>query len=636
MLPVPTTCPFCACGCGSYLLANNGELVGVAPSETHPVSLGRLCARGWSAHEAALWGQRLRQPLINRDGKLESVSWDEAFEYVAGRMKELIDSGKSVGVLGSARATDEENYLAGKLARAGLQTNNLDFSYHSICGPLLTGLEDVCGEFTPSISLNDIESSQTILLIEGDLAKTHPRAASAVMAAIEKGAQLVTIANTGTQMSRLASLVLPATPGNEGEAIDGLLAAVLHHGLEDGASVRVRCEGYHTVRRDLESVKITAVMRQAAEWIARATRATFLIPPLSGEGPTCRREAAALATLAAVTGHQGRPGSGLLPLLARSNVRGACDMGIAPDRLPGYRPLDDKKSQERLQALWGKKLPLTPGRDAESLVQSVSGLIVLADDPPSALPMGQRAMAALGKIEFLVVLDAFLTPTAQIAHVVLPIACFAETEGTITSMEGRVQRLHVATDPPGEARPGWQVLAELYTRFGAGTSYSSAADVLREVGEAAPRYARVRQLEDKWGGVGVAKDSNDGKFRLLAAKAPPLTLAEGQHLLVRDNAFDWGRDPLVSFSPTLSRDFQSEQKLFPNGLVEVCKQDLDRLGVHPGRQVRLSSVHGDAVVPIRVRTDLQPGVLLVPYAFRDHLANVLGTHSVMAVKVEQA
>ena len=125
---------------------------GCGASETHPVSLGRLCARGWSAHEAALWGNRLTQPLVNRNGKLESVSWDEALDHVAGRIKELIDAGKSVGVLGSARATNEENYLAGKLARAGLQTNNLDFSYHSICGPLLTGLEEyVANALLPSV-----------------------------------------------------------------------------------------------------------------------------------------------------------------------------------------------------------------------------------------------------------------------------------------------------------------------------------------------------------------------------------------------------------------------------------------------------------------------------------------------------
>ena len=134
----------------------------------------------------------------------------------------------------------------------------------------------------------------------------------------------------------------------------------------------------------------------------------------------------------------------------------------------------------------------------------------------------------------------------------------------------------------------------------------------------------------------MAKDSDGGKFRLIAAEAPPLTSAEGPHVLVRDGDFDWGHDPLVAFSPTLSRDYQSERKLFPNGFVEMCKQDADGVGVHPGRPVRLTSAHGEAVVPTRVRTDLKPGVLLVPYAFRDHLASVLGTHSVTAVKVEQA
>jgi hypothetical protein len=146
----------------------------------------------------------------------------------------------------------------------------------------------------------------------------------------------------------------------------------------------------------------------------------------------------------------------------------------------------------------------------------------------------------------------------------------------------------------------------------------------------------VSQCEDVWGGIGVAKDSDGGKFRLSAAKVPTLTSAEGQHVLVREGDYDWGRDPLVSFSPTLSRDFQSERKLFPNGFVEMCKQDADGVGVHPGRPVRLTSVYGEAVVPLRVRADVKPGVLLVPFAFRDHLANVLGNHSVTAVKVEQA
>ena len=638
MSTIPTTCPFCSCGCGFYLLTRNGQLVGVAPSETHPVSSGKLCARGWSAHEAALWGDRLRQPLLRQNGKPESVSWDEALDHIAGRLKALIDAGKPVGVLGSPRATNEENYLAGKLARAGLQTNNVDFSYHSICGPLFAGLEEVCGEHTPTISLNDIASSQAILLLEGNLAETHPRAASSVMKAVEKGAHLVTIGHRITQMARLSSLHLQTTPGNEREVIHGLLAAILDLRLQDRTSEAVRGERYEALWQDVKSVKRTEELRRAAEWIAHAERATFLLACTGGQGDQPRKDAAAFATLAAITRHLDRPGSGLLPLLARSNVRGACDMGVIPERLPGYDPLDDERARQRLQDLWGKKLPSDRGWGAENLLQSVSGLIVVADDPPSVVPMGQRAMAAMERIEFLVVLDAFVTPTVRMAHAVLPIANFAETEGTLTNMEGRVQRLRTATNPPGEARIGWQVLAELCARFEVGNSYTSATDVLCEIAQAAPRYAGTEQRlsEDGWSGA-LLEDSDNAKFvvRPTGATGVAALASTGRpHVLALDGAFDWGRDPLVLFSPTLSRDYQSERKLFPNGFVEMCTRDADALNVGGGRQVRLTSVHGDAVVPIRVRADLKPGVLSVPYAFRDHVASVLGPDSVTAVNVE--
>ena len=638
MTAVPTTCPFCSCGCGFYLLTSNGQLVGVAPSETHPVSSGKLCARGWSAHEAALWGDRARQPLLRRNGKPEPVSWDEALDHIAARLKALIGAGKPVGVLGSPRATNEENYLAGKLARAGLQTNNVDFSYHSICGPLFAGLEEVCGEHTPTASLDDIASSQAILLIEGNLAETHPRAASAVMKAVENGAHLVTIGFRSTQMARRSSLHLQTTPGNKCEVINGLLAAILDLQSEDPARIAARGEGYEALWHDVKSVKGTDELRQAAEWIACAERATFLLACTGGQGDQPRKDASAFAALAAITRHLDRPGSGLLPLVARSNVRGACDMGVLPERLPGYDPLDDERARQRLQNLWGKKIPSDRGCGVENLLQSVSGLIVVADDPPSVVPMGKRAMAAMGRIEFLVVLDAFVTPTVRIAHAVLPIGNFAETEGTLTNMERRVQRLRTATNPPGEARVGWQVLGELCARFDAGNSYTSATDVLCEIAQAVPRYAGIEQRlsEDGWGGA-LLEDSDIPKFVVHPAGATgvaALASAGRSHVLACDGAFDWGRDPLVLFSPTLSRDYQSERKFFPNGFVEMCKRDADALNLGGERRVRLTSVHGDAVVPIRVREDLKPGVLSVPYAFRDHVASVLGSDSITAVNIE--
>ena len=635
MLAVPTACPFCSCGCGFHLLVREGQLSGVAPSQTHPVSGGQLCARGWSAHEAAVWGDRLRQPLVRRNGEQEPASWDEALDYVVARLKELLAAGKPVGVLGSARATNEENYLAGKLARSGLGTNNVGFSYYPVCAPLLAGVEEVCGT-EPTLRLNDIASSQIILLIEGNLAETHPRAAGSVLKALENGARLITIGCRETQMVRVASLHLQAAPGNECEVINELSAGVADLG-QSRPSVSI---GNDAGLQDLEQHVGSLANLQAAEWITHAERAAFLIPPIWGQGDHPRKAAAAFARLAAITGHLNRPGSGVLPLLARSNARGACEMAVVHDRLPGYDRVEDAGSRQRLENLWGKKLPSAPGWDAETLVQSVSGLVIVADDPSSVMPMGQKAMAALGKMEFLAVLDAFATPTASMAHALLPISSFAETEGTFTSMEGRIQRLRPATNPPGDARPGWQVLAELCVRFGATASYHSASDVLREVSQAAPQYAGVAQrlAADGWSGV-LLEDSGKRKLQVSSAGSiavETLKSADRPFLLARDPAFDWGSDPLVSFSPTLSRDFRSQHKAFPEGFVEMSRDDANALQIRGMRKVKLTSTHGEARVPVLVRADLEPGLLIVPYAFRDHVSGALGNDSIAAVAVERA
>ncbi len=628
MLSVPTTCPFCACGCGFFLQARDGGLVGVAPGETHPVAAGKICARGWHAHEAPLWGKRVLRPMVRRNGELKAESWDSTLDYLASRLCGLVAEGKPVGVLGSARATNEENYLAGRLARAGLQTNHVDFSYHSLVRPLIAGVEDVTGECSRGIRLVDVEASDPIVLVEGDLARTHPRAAASILTALGRGARLVVIGHVRTQMARLASCYVETAPGSEGEAISALLAAALRTG---GVA------GYDSLRSDLEAVTVGEDVGAAAGWIVGAERAAFLMGPSGGPADRVRGAVASLATLAAATGHLDRPGSGLMLLLGRSNVRGACDVGVAPDRLPGYQRIDDEQARQRVQQLWGKPVPASQGLDAQSMLESVSGLIVLADDPAAVLPMGQRARAALERLEFLAVLDAFVTPAVNAAHAVLPIASLAETEGTLTNMEGRIQNVRAAAAPPGEAMDGWKVLAELCARLHVGAGWKSATEVLREIAEAVPHYSGTvsQVLNDGWGSS-LLKEPEWVRFALRAASSEALTSTEHPFVLARDGAVDWGADPLVSYSPTLCREYQSERKLFPNGLVEMSAEDADALGVRAGWRVKLSSVHGGVVVPVRLRKDLRRGVLLAPYGFRGWLAEVLGEDGVAAVNVERA
>ncbi len=595
LLSVPTTCPFCGCGCGYFLLARDGNLTGVAPSRNHSIAAGRICARGWSAHQAPAWGPRTLRPMVRRGEDLVAVSWDAALDYVADRMRRLVKAARPVGVLGSGRATNEENYLAGRLARAGLQTNNVDFCYHALCGPMMAGLEDVTSDPCHSIYLADVETSDAIVLVEGDLARTHPVAAASVLKAVRRGAKLIAIGCVRTKMSGLASHFLPVEPGSEGQAINGLLAAA----------------------RDIHAAIMTEPVSQAAEVIAAAENAVFLMGPTCARADQLRSDVAALATLAAISGHPGRPGSGVLLLLDRSNVRGACNAGLAPDRLPGYKRIDDIEARRRVEELWDKPVPRGRGLDAANMLESVAGLLLLADDPVAVLPQAGRARAALERIEFLVVLDAFVTPVMKAAHAVLPIASFAETEGTVTNIEGWVQQVRAAVAPPGEARDGWKVLAGLCERLGAGGSWSSPSDVLQEIESVRQKPALTHTATH-------------------ARSTEKLTSAERPYVLARSGAFDWGADPLVSFSPTLSRDYVSERKLFPNGFVEMSSEDADALGVRAGWWVKVSSAHGAATVPIRQCKDLRRGVLLVPYGFRDALASVLCEDGVTAVSVERA
>jgi predicted molibdopterin-dependent oxidoreductase YjgC len=224
--------------------------------------------------------------------------------------------------------------------------------------------------------------------------------------------------------------------------------------------------------------------------------------------------------------------------------------------------------------------------------------------------------------------------------VALPIASFAENDGTTTNLEGRVQQVRAAIPPPGDARPGWEVLASLSTRLGLPSAYGSARDVLREIAEVLPDYAAVPAGFDRevFGvTLPVRHDLSDSGAVSRAMEAEARSAPDGTSAtLALDGIFDWGSDPLFAHSPTLSREHRSRRRLFPRGLVEMNPQDADDLGVRPGWSVRIVSAHGEAILPVSLRDDVARGVLLVPYAFRDPVGPVLGGEAEAAVRVEKA
>lgn len=637
MATVLTTCPFCTCGCGLHLQADHGHLTGSAPSEHHPVGQGKLCARGWHAHEAPTWGQRLTRPLLRRGGAPVEVSWAEAVDAVVQGLSRILADGDLVGVLGSARATNEENFLAVKLARGALRTGNLDFCLRAGLQPLVDGVAEVTGDPWPPGRLLDLERSEFILLFEGDLAETHPRAASLVAAAVKRGARLVTVGWHRTQMSRLAARHLPVDPGAGHQVIPGLVAAVLDGGLAGGAGVVAAVPGFAELRAGLSDFSVGEPVREAATWYASAARASIVVSEGALLPDEARDGAAALAMLAVVTGHLGRAGSALLLLPSRGNQRGALEVGVRPDALPGGLPLDDAVMIPKLRRHWSGEPAVVTGLDAEAMVAGCRGLVVVAEELPAVLRAGRSGADALAKAEFVVVLDSFATATAQSAHAVLPVAAFGETDGTTTSFDGRVQRVRECASPPGLARPGWQVLAELVTRFGLPCSYGSIGDLHREMTDLVPLFGEIGegQLDESWGAL-VSRPARGTGVHLRTVGLGRRDPVEGPCVVVFDEAFDWGSDPSVAHAPTLCRDHVARRKLFPTGFVEMNKADADRLGVRPGWAVRLASKHGEVTVPVVVSGDVAPGMARLPFSARDRVGVVLGGRGRAGVRVERA
>ncbi len=605
MASVLTTCPFCACGCGLYLHADEAGLSGVGPSEHHPASRGRLCARGWNAHEATAWGVRLTRATVRRGDTPHPVGYAQAVHDAAEALAAVRARGDAVGVLGSGRASNEENYLAARLARAAIATPNVDACLRQTYQPVVTGMLAASDGLAPTGTLDDVETAEVVLLVEGDLARTHPQAAHAVIAARKHGATLVTLGIARTQLAHLATLHIPVRPGGRAAALDAL---TLDGGGDAGLVTR---------------------------WLTDARHAAFLIPQDGGPPGRAGADATALAALARRTGHLGRPRCAVLPLPVRSNLRGACEMGVTPDLLPGWTPLGDRRAAERLAGVWGRAPVVEAGLDIERMLGRVRAVVIVQDDLAVTSLAEEPWLAALADLECVVVLDSFATATTAAATVALPVAAFGETEGTVTSADGRVQRVRAAAPPPGDARPGWEALAELTSALGLTSPYRSANDVLREIAAAVPGYAGVdeRIAEGGWGAV--VAPASDGRYPPVAVQGAP-RVEPGGMVLSLDGALDWGADPLVRYSPTLRREPVSQRKLYPAGMVEMCKADADDLGIRQGWRVRVASRHGTAVLPVALRTGLDRGVLTVPFALRESVAGLLHGDPEVAVTVERA
>jgi len=615
---VPTTCTWCAVACSLHVGVKGGRVVVVKPDPTgNPVSKDQLCVRGRFHYDFVRPHQRLQRPLLLRDGARQEASWEEALDMVARRLVQVREAHGpgAIAFLGSPLLTTEENYLLAKLARAVVGTPHLDSSLGPVLRAACRPLAEAFGTPVLPADMSRLAGARTLLVVADDLESSHNVAALRVKDAVVRGgARLIVISPRWGEVCDFATIWLQVRPGQEAAALVALLGLLAG---EPEAAARLQGlslpdpQAHGLADRELEAA--ASLLRGAVReegW--RPLAFVYAIPHL---GPRqVEATAAALTALAvACLGPEAPSSIHLLP--PEANAWGMLDAGVAPHRLPGHRPLTAAPEVERV---WGTPLAAQEGKGFSELLREAGGrlraLVVAGDNPLFFAPAREEVRQALARLEFLCVIDSIDTETARLAHVVLPDAGPYAKEGTVTSADRRVLRLHPAAAPAGEARPAWAVLRDLALRLapllGLGEvrlAYRDPGEVMDELAQLVPLYARARYPELD-NGAQQDFSSLSPTVRLPALSLPDGPRPEGLVLVT-------GRSLYTSYEAA-ALGLEDADRLHREEHLEVNPQDATALGLAPGREAVVANARGQLRLPVRITEAVPPGVVYVPLYWR--------------------
>ncbi len=652
---IKTICPYCGCGCGLILEVADGIIVKTRQDMDHPVSKGHLCMKGWNAHEFVYHPKRLTSPLLKRNNKFEKISWDDAITLAKEKFKAAVDTygPDAVAGLSSARCSNEENYLFQKLIRAGFHTNNVDHCARLCHGPTAAAMTRALGSGAMTNSIDDFAGADCIIMFGSNAAETHPIIMGQIYEACAKGAALIVVDPRTTEPAKNANVHLPVSFGADIPLINGMMRHILDCGLEDRSFISQRTEGFEAMAQALElwpmerAAQISGIspekIAQVAECYAKAQNASIVFCMGITQHTCGTANVHAVCNLAMLCGQLGRPFTGINPLRGQNNVQGACDMGALPDFLPGYQGVTNPEVRSKFQAAWGVPLPATPGLTVTEMTagagETVRALYIMAENPMMSDPDIHSVKNRLGKLDFLMVQDIFLTETARLADLVLPGACFAEKTGTFTNTERRVQLLRKAVSPPGEAMDDFSILCCLGKELGLDFNYIDPSQVMDEIAGLTPIYGGIRFSRLAPHGLQWPCVSQDdpgtpylhhqtfsrgrGLF-VVPDYTPPMEMPDPDYpfTLVTGRIFcHYHTGTMSRRSPTLCQESSTP-------FVQIHPQDAQVLGIVQGDGVRVSTRRGSIVLSARLTRDVRPGSLFVPFHFAEAPANAL-THEAL-------
>jgi formate dehydrogenase alpha subunit len=678
---VTTTCPYCGVGCQFDLNVRDGRITRVTSNPAAPVNGMALCVKGRYGFDFVHHPDRLTRPRVRRylleepghrapgqaRGEWVEVNWDTALDLTARRLAEVrAQSGPdAIGVLASAKCTNEENYLMQKFARQVVGTHSVDHCARLCHASTVAGLAMCYGSGAMSNTMKDVaEQAQAIFLIGSNTTEQHPVFGARLRQAIlRRGVKLVVADPRRIDLAEMAALHLRHRPGTDVALINGLMHIILARGWEARTFIETRCEGFEEFAAILKNyppevtAEITGVpveaLEQAAEILALHKPMAVIWAMGITQHTTGVMNVLSLGNLQMLLGNMGRPGGGVNPLRGQNNVQGACDMGALPNVFPGYQPVADAAVRQKFAEAWAlEEADGTPALAAwkekpgltvtEMIPQAGEGkvraLYILGEDPALTDPDSNHARACLEAAEFVILQEIFPSESSAYADVLLPGASFAEKEGTFTNTERRIQRVRQALEPPGAARPDWEITSDLARRVlalrgcrpagrHARWSYASAAAVMDELAMLTPSYCGVSHARLEGGealhwpvkgpqhsGTPILHVENftrgRGKFHAVDyLPAKELPDAEYPTLLTTGRVlYHW-------HGGELTRRAKGLLEVYPETLVEISPEDALALGLNGERRVRLTSRRGEMVAQAVVTERVSPGVVFANFHF---------------------
>ena len=637
-----TTCAYCGTGCEMNVGTRDGRIVVIKPILDAPVSRGHLCVKGRYAFDFVRAEDRVTEPMIRVAGEWKQVSWDEAISFTANALRRVVEQhgADSVGVLGSARATNEENYLAQKFARIVLGTNNVDCCARVCHTPTATAMKLMLGAGAATNSFTDIETTSTILICGANPTENHPIVGARIKEAALRGTRLIVLDPRKTELARYATLHLQLRPGTNVPLLNAMACTIVEEGLYDEGFLKERVASFEEFRHFVQSwspEKVASICGVEAREIREAARLYAKQGPamsFHGLGLTEHTQGTegvmCLVNLALLTGNIGRLGAGINPLRGQNNVQGAAHMGCDPGILTGSVSL--KEGRDLFSSVWRETIPTRKGLNLLDMLDAAQdgrfkALWAIGYDIYLTNANADSTRRSLERMELVIVQDMFLNETAkEFGNVFLPAASSFEKDGTFMNAERRIQRVRKAITPVGASKPDWEIICDVAHAMGKGNffNFSTPEEIWNEVRSVWKAGAGISYKRLEIGGLQWPCPAEDhpgtqtlhmGTFSV--GKQAALRRIEYRATTeVADNEFPFilnsGRT-LYHFNAGTMTLRTANKLLRPEDCLDISPEDATRLGLSNGQRVQIRSRYGEAILPIKIEDLVRPGELFATF-----------------------